>query len=208
MNPIQNLIYDRTASDVDRANTIAAKWRGGVFTGTAAELAEWLSGLRGAYNASDMNRVGAAVQYVADRIASYGYAISVSPKTDWTDADIPTPAEMLAYIAEVAKVRAVLDIANAPQLPSDGEGFTYEEANAIEKVLQLIDETIDRVVNGFARSASFMFVSGNRPIPTAQSNLGRTWAELDAMKTTWKNWQVASWYLLLYGNLKAEGVIE
>ena len=34
-------------------------------TATAAELSEWQIDLKGAYNASDLNRVGAAVAYVA-----------------------------------------------------------------------------------------------------------------------------------------------
>jgi hypothetical protein len=138
----------------------------------------------------------------------YGYQINVNPKTDWTEADVPTPEEMRAYLDEVAKVREVLDIAKAPNLPEEAEHLDYEEANAIESVLLLIDIAIERVVQGFSRSASFMFIAGNRPIQTAKSNLGRTWDELDAMHTTWENWQVASWYLLLYGNLKAQGVTE
>lgn len=206
--PIAQLITDRTAADVTRAQQLNAKWIGGAFTGTTEELAEWFGNLKGAYNASDLNRVGAAVRYLAERFALYGYQVSVNPKTDWTAEDIPTPTEMQTYLGEVAKVRDVLDIATAPTLPADAEGLTHSEANAIEIVLVMIDETINRVVQGFARSASFMFVSGNRPIPTAQSNLGRTWAELDAMGTTWENWQLATWYLLLYGNLKAQGVIE
>lgn len=207
-NPVPYLITDRTAADVTRAQQLNAKWIGGVFTGTTEELAEWFGNLRGAYNASDLNRVGAAVRYLAERFAQYGYQVSVNPKTDWTADDIPTPTEMDEYLGEVAKVRALLDIATAPPLPEDAEGLTYAEANAIEIALVMIDETINSVVQGFARSASFMFVSGNRPIPTAQSNLGRTWAQLDAMGTTWENWQLATWYLLLYGNLKAQGVIE
>ena len=202
---ILQLITDRTQADVTYAERLNSLWIGGVFTGTTEQLAEWFGGLKGAYNATDLNRVGAAVRYLADRLSLYGYVVSVNPKTDWTDSEIPTPEEMLAYINEVKKVRYVLEISNAPKLPEDGERLSYEEANAIEKVLVLIDITIDRVVKGFARSASFMFVSGNRPIPAAESNLGRTWEELDAMNTSWENWQVATWYLLLYGNLKARG---
>lgn len=207
-NPVPHLITDRTYADVTRADQLNALWVGGVFTGTTEELAKWFSGLKGAYNATDLNRVGAAVRYLADRLSPYGYVVSVNPKTNWTVSDIPKPEEMLAYINEVSKVRYVLEISNAPKLPEDGERLSYEEANAIEKVLELIDITIDRVVKSFASSASFMFVSGNRPIPTAESNLGRTWEELDAMNTSWENWQIANWYLLLYGNLKARGNVN
>ena len=201
-----NMVFDRTASDVARWRALQKK---GYEAMTDAEKAEWLSGkMKGAYNVSDLNRVGEAVRYIADRLTSYGYEISVNPKTDWVEGDIPTLDEMFTCVNDVAKVRHVLEVANAPDLPKDGKRLSYAEANALEKALMLTDQTIDRVVQGFARSASFMFISGNRPIPAAGSDIGRTWEELDAMNTTWKNWQVATWYLLLYGNLKAEGVVE
>ena len=206
--PIAQLITDRTGADVMRAKELSEKWVGGTFTGTAEELAEWLGGMKGAYNASDLNRVGAAVRYVADRMIALGHTVNVNPKTDWTEKDVPKSSDMIAYIQTVATVRSVLRVANAPDLPQDGEGLNCDEANAIEKVLMLTDQTVDRVVKSLARSASFMFASGNRPIPTEKSDLGRTWSELDAMHTTWENWQAATWYLLLYGNLEAKKVVE
>ena len=204
ITPVLYMITDRTVMDFMRWLELRNK---GYANMTEDERAEWDSGMKGAYNVGDLNRVGAAVQYVADRLVSYGYQVSVNPKTDWAEGDIPTQAEMLAYIDDIEKVKSVLKVANAPDLPQDGTRLNYDEANALEKVLQLTDWTIDRVVAGFARSASFMFVSGNRPIPTAKINLGRTWAELDALNTSWENWQVATWYLLLYGNLKAKGTV-
>lgn len=33
----------------------------------------------------------------------------------------------------------------------------------------------------------------------------RTWAQLDAKHTTWRNWQVATWHDLLYGSMTKEG---
>lgn len=37
---------------------------------TAAEQAEWLTGMKGAYNAADLNRVGIALNYLAARLSS------------------------------------------------------------------------------------------------------------------------------------------
>ena len=56
---LDNLIFDRTAADVQRVKTLTGKLSAG--TATEEEKAEWLAGMKGAYNAADLNRVGAAV---------------------------------------------------------------------------------------------------------------------------------------------------
>ena len=127
----------------------------------------------------------------------------------WYESDIPTVSLMTAYLSNVEAIRSTLEVlATTPETPESMEALTWVEANNIEQILVDVQTIINRVANGMARSNSFTFWSGNRPFPTAESNLGRTWAELDAMNTGWENWQVATWYLLLYGNLKAEGVVS
>lgn len=127
----------------------------------------------------------------------------------WYESDIPTVSLMTAYLSNVEAIRSTLEVmSTTPETPESMEALTWVEANNIEQILLDVQMVIDRVINGMARSNSFTFWSGNRPFPTAESNLGRNWAELDAMNTEWKNWQVATWYLLLYGNLQAEGVVS
>ena len=60
-----NLITDRTQADVDRVQYLASV---GWENMTDAEKAEWSTPLKGAYNASDLNRVGAAVTYISNRL--------------------------------------------------------------------------------------------------------------------------------------------
>lgn len=135
-----NLITDRTQADVDRVRQLAQKGFGNM---TADEKTEWLNGLKGAYNASDLNRVGAAVAYVAGRLTGYGYAVSVSPRQDWQVADIPTQESMMAYLADVAALRAALTVAaDTPEVPEDMEQLTWKEANDIEKILVDVDELL------------------------------------------------------------------
>lgn len=57
-----SLIMDRTQADVYRVRQLAQKVFGNM---TADEKTKWLNGLKGAYNASDLNRVGASVAYVS-----------------------------------------------------------------------------------------------------------------------------------------------
>lgn len=72
-----NLIYDRTAEDVERALVLAKKAEAGTLTD--AEKTEWLAGMKGCYNASDMNRVEAAVQTLAAELNAAGYPAAVEP---------------------------------------------------------------------------------------------------------------------------------
>ena len=72
-----NLIYDRTAEDVERALALAKKAEAGTLTN--AEKTEWLAGMKGCYNATDLNRVEAAVQTLAAELNAAGYAVAVEP---------------------------------------------------------------------------------------------------------------------------------
>ena len=70
-----NLIYDRTAEDVERALALAKKAEAGTLTDV--EKTEWLAGMKGCYNATDMNRVEAAVKSIAAELKAAGYAVEV-----------------------------------------------------------------------------------------------------------------------------------
>ena len=139
-----DLITNRTQADVDRVAALAARVSAG--TATGAEKTEWASDLKGAYNASDLNRVGAAVAYVAGRLNGYGYAVTVSPKQDWTVSDIPTAGQMTAYLRDVAALRgAIAVIASTPPTPDSASGLTWQKANNIEQILVDVDELLTRM---------------------------------------------------------------
>lgn len=70
MSIIDTLITDRSQSDVDRALTLSAK---GWAAMTAAEKEEFEAGMKGAYNATDLNRVNAAMEYLESRLVAMGY---------------------------------------------------------------------------------------------------------------------------------------
>ena len=138
------LITDRVQADVDRVATLTARVSAG--TATEAEQTEWASDLKGAYNASDLNRVGAAVAYVAGRLNGYGYAVTVNPKQDWTGSDIPTAGQMAAYLRDVAALRgAIAVMASTPPTPDSANNLTWQEANNIEQILLDVDELLTRM---------------------------------------------------------------
>ena len=142
--PLLYLITDRTLADVDRIAQLAARVSAG--TATDAEKTEWASDLKGAYNASDLNRVGAAVAYVAGRLNGYGYAVTVNPKQDWTGSDIPTAEQLAAYLRDVAALRGAIAVMDStPPTPDSASELTWREANDIERILLDVDELLTRM---------------------------------------------------------------
>lgn len=75
MSVIDTLIYDRTQANVERAAALTAKG----LAMTDKEQAEYLAGMKGAYNATDLNRVGEALLYLQEELNGYGYAVTVTP---------------------------------------------------------------------------------------------------------------------------------
>ena len=123
------LITDRTAEDV--ANKTA----------------------KGFYNASDLNRVGAAVQYVAERFAAQGYTVAVRPKTDWLASDIPTASELETYRQNIAALRGLIAVMpTTPEAPDSMAGLTYTEANDIEQILLDLDALLTNAARAWYQS--------------------------------------------------------
>lgn len=204
------LITDRSPADLELLRDMLATpledW-------TAEQLAEFnLAVSKGTYNYTDLNRVTACMDYLNEQLTALGYdtgylEIETGPgRTEWEEPDTPTSKPMGTYLANLQALRSSLKVlTTTPETPESMAALTWTCANNIEQILIDIESVIDRVFTALARSNSFTFWSGNRPFPTRYSNLGRTWKELDEMNTTWANWAAASWYLLLYGNLEAEG---
>lgn len=126
MSIIDTLVTDRTQADVDARNA------------------------KGTYNASDLNRVGAAMDYVADRLRAAGYEPHISLKTDWTETDWPTQQSMARYLADLAELRGQFTQAKTtPTVPKDMEGLTWRESNDIEKILEDVDVLLTNIAAGW-----------------------------------------------------------
>lgn len=105
-----------------------------VFDRTAADLAA--GNPKGRYNAADLNRVGAAVAYLAGRLQAIGYDITISPRTDWAETDIPRRSEMNGYIGDLHAFKAIPTLPTIPpEIPQSAERLTIDGANAIERYL-------------------------------------------------------------------------
>lgn len=147
---LPQLITDRTQNDVEKAKRIRANLASGEAL-TDAELAAYFAGLRGCYNASDMNRVGNAVRYIAYRLNAERYGVVVYPRTRWTMEDIVRKSDWKAYLDEVQKLRYVLTLLPTTPEITDAmyDGIGYTEANHIEQILVDLDTLITRMIAGF-----------------------------------------------------------
>lgn len=160
------LITDRTAADVSRVKTIAAKaWTGM----TDAEKNEWSAGIKGAYNASDLNRVGAASEDLASKFRVVGYTLpgyarirvardesesdALDPYT-WYVSDVPTATQMEQYLRNIETLRSrITAVETTPETPESMAGLTVDKANAIEQILIDTDTLL-------ARSQQAVYYSG------------------------------------------------
>lgn len=144
---IDTLVTDRTAADVARVHELAVKGYAGM---TAAELSEWLAGMKGAYNAADLNRVGTALNYLRDRLTGVcGRDITWQAKTDWAMTYVITAAQGGAYHDQISDIRAALTYpANAPDVPEIAL-LTYAGANDIERILTICETLVDNVIYAF-----------------------------------------------------------
>ena len=141
MTIIDDLITDRSAADAAEYRALAAIEYEDM---TGEQKARWDTDLRGGYNDSDMNRVGQAVAYVTALLAAAGYSVSTSPKTDWTEYDAPTPAQLSAYLANIEELRRAITV--PPSTPTTPAHIrTTTEANNIEQILQRVTDTLERI---------------------------------------------------------------
>lgn len=174
MSVIDTLVYDRTQADVDRVFELKAiilsDYDAIYEIMTQEEYDEYIAGMKGAYNYKDMNRVGEAVQYIADRMIALPTALKeyreklgvsadtqydvpydvstvvVSTKTDWAIGDIPTLSQVTTYLNNLVVLRKQLTLpSNAPEVPVTLDYLTYTVANNIEYLLYLIDTKLTEV---------------------------------------------------------------
>lgn len=170
---IDELIFDRTEEDVNRLKEFKSRiMKSGLSALTADEVDEYIGGMKGAYNASDLNRVGEAVAYLTDYlIASVDELdalreeldvasdvnrdlpynredVVTAPKTDWSMRDIPTQYQMERYLSDLSVLRSLMPLPeNTPVVPNTLSGMTYITANGIEQMLYVLYQTVTKFVD-------------------------------------------------------------
>lgn len=120
-----------------------------------------LPNLKGAYNASDLNRVGEWVNYLAGLLNSYGYHVSATARTDWTATSMPREADFMAYLNSIRSIRNWFLL--SPLVPSvllDIRYLNFSSANDIEKILLEADSIITNLRAAFVPLGTFQLGVG------------------------------------------------
>lgn len=142
MSIIDELIFDRTNDDLVKGNP------------------------KGKYDYVDYNRVGQAINYVANEIGLVG----ISAKTDWTNLDIPRVSDMNQYRGYIYTIRQALGMSNGwPQ--TNNAILTITGANQIEKLLYDAYHLSNRMMRW-----------------SDVNNLQETWDTLDAKQLSWSEY--------------------
>lgn len=134
------LITDRTLEDVRKVIKLLERAREGGCAEWTVEEMEWFNAaiVRGAYNDTDLNRVGTAIQYIAQELVKRGYTADVTARTDWIKADVPSAGPMAAYLADVNTLRNAQGT-EIQGVPASMAWLSHLGANAIEKALVEVD---------------------------------------------------------------------
>ena len=192
-----DLIYDRTNEDVTRLKTLRTKVKNR--TATEAEFEEWLTSMKGAYNNTDLNRVGEAINYLGGVLKKYGYSNSASAKTDWEIGEKPNPKQMKEYLDNINKLKQVFPYTQI-KLPDDMVNLDISEANDIERFFYNQIEIIlgmaqNFVCSGVARSGQHR-IWQQRFRRKHSYMISGSWNELEYQ--TWNDMSELNWEEISY----------
>lgn len=156
-----NLIYDRTADDVAEALRLTQKAFAGTLTDE--EKTVWLAGMKGAYDAIDMNRVAAAVSTLSGLLNAAGYKNEVSAQ-NFVEGEDSADEKYSVYLSNVQTLRDAIAVrASTPELPAADAKLDYVGANNIEKILADLDELLDWMT--YSRKYCGTFAAGQTILP-------------------------------------------
>ena len=111
--PNEDLVFDRTQADLDNDT-----WKG-------------------QYNPSDLNRVESWCKYLADSLSDYGYSITITTKTNWTQLNKRYATEMERVRSNIRKIMTGYHYLT--NIEPNAEFFNFTKANNWEKILDEIN---------------------------------------------------------------------
>lgn len=158
MGIIDTLITDRTQSDVTRWRTLHDRGWAGM---TADERAEWSAGMKGAYNATDLNRVNDALIYLRDLFGGFGFS---------ADIELPVITDVTPGTIEPGESRLPDGYTELEYIESSGAqyintGFQHNQNTRIVMDVQSTNITANswafegRIATNSARHGVFFYYS-------------------------------------------------
>ena len=140
------VIIDRTEDDVKRIQELNKKRYDDL---TPEQKKEWHGVVKGAYNASDMNRVGDATAYLAQLLHDAGYTVAVTPKQDWEMKDIPNLAQLRILRLDAMSINRKMAGTTPSVHPNALIKLGFETANKIEQYLLEAYENFELMQQGY-----------------------------------------------------------
>ena len=142
---LENLITDRSPADIEAVKELAEAIKHG--TATEEQVQQYLNvHQKGAYTCEDLNRVEAAVVYVANRLKEFGYNIEIRPVATWTVEDKPNKEDFDRYFWNIAQIRAAIAVwESTPEAPDSIVGFDVNKANALEQILMDVNQVLNKI---------------------------------------------------------------
>lgn len=133
-------VHNRTQADVELAIALLK---------TGNNISEQ----KGCFNVGDINRIENNVRYIADRLNVLKYTNTIETKS-WDMYGIPNVTEVNRLINNVSKIiNAYYKPAGSPALPVTL--LTFEQVNALEKILYMVKHLIDNEENEFRHCGTF-----------------------------------------------------
>ena len=120
---MNNLIYDRTEEDLINLTKKAF------------------------YNYDDLNRIEEWCEYLAQKLNSYSYLVSITTKTDWTMFDFPTQNEIERIRTNINKLQQAYF--SFTKIPKTLDNMTIEKANDVERILFEVNDVIEKMIAQF-----------------------------------------------------------
>ena len=126
-------ITDRTQADV---NLVLEYDNIGYNNLTPEQKSVWNAGMKGALNASDLNRIENNIKFLASSLELYNLNIN----TNWQMSDVPRNNDFNRILSNLnavkgkARERFGINLPETPSLPLNG----FEKINDIENILYII----------------------------------------------------------------------
>ena len=116
--------------------------------------------LKGCFNLLDLNRIENDIEFLAEKMESFGYAPNIHGK-QWNREDMPNQNDMSRIIENIRSlISAFYSPDSPPSLPSTM--LSYNDINAIEENLYLIKQLLDVMQTSFKMVGTIK--SGSRMI--------------------------------------------
>ena len=110
---------------------------------------------KGVYQASDLNRVGTAMEYLQSALHDSGYTVDAKTKTGWQDSEWMDTTDAEQYLSNVQKFHDVLPLGGSANVPASMSNLTFQGANDIETILYNLYQVLTSI-----QSASTILQAG------------------------------------------------